>query len=396
MYSRFFRGGAHVEVSSPQRILVHGRILSLLVLGGCGAEPVDGHDRDAGKVRPAWAIVARADVRIGASEAGSDVLVFPAAAERLAHGAIAVADAGNHRVDVFDPAGRKVRSIGREGRGPGEFSSPSWLGVRGDTLLVWDMVQSRLTRFDTTGILIGTDAPITDLGSFPRVIGQRDDGSLLTITSASGGWRAGPFRDSLLIVWVRPDGRRDTVATVPGDDQFGTRSQNGRVSETTTLPFGRRTVIAAHGGRVYVGTADSPTIVASSGNRAWDTVAIVRTPPPPVTRKDVDDYWARLLVTGARSSADAPAGIEYPKHFPPYTDLRIAPGGDTWICLPSRPSEWSVSSRWLVFAPDGTLRGSVEIPGRNRVLQLGDEWILVAETDAEDRQMVVKYSLSRP
>ncbi|WP_420128791.1 6-bladed beta-propeller [Longimicrobium sp.] len=371
-------------------------MLPLLVLTGCGAEAADGHDSGSGKARPAWTVVAPADLRIGASETGSDALVFPVAGERLAHGDIAIADAGNHRVDVFDSKGRKVRSIGREGRGPGEFSSPSWLGVRGDTLLVWDIVQSRLTRFDTAGILIGTDPPVTDLGSFPRVAGQRADGSLLTIASVSGEWRAGTYRDSLLILWMWPDGRRDTVATAPGDDQFGTRSQNGRVSETTTLPFGRRTVVAVHGQRVYLGTADSPVIVAASDGRTWDTVARVLTPPVPVTRQDIDEFWSRLVVTGSRSSAAAPAGIEYPRYFPPYTDLRVASGGDTWICLPSRPSEWSVSSRWLVFAPDGTLRGSVEIPGRNRVLQVGNGWILVAETDADDRQMVVKYSLSPP
>lgn len=371
-------------------------LLSLPLLAGCGAERAGAAARGEGEPRAAWTLATPAEMRIGAAEDGSDALFIVTAAVQLSHGGVAVADAGNHRVKVFDAAGRMMRSIGREGRGPGELSHPSWLGVRGDTLLVWDMAQSRLTRFDTAGTLIGTGPPLTDLGSFVRVAGQREDGALLALASASGSWRPGVYRDSLRLVWLRPGGLRDTVATVPGDDQFGTRSQEGRVTETTTLPFGRRTVVAVHGGRVYLGTADSPGIIAYAGERGWDTAATVPTPPPSVTREDVDAFWAGLQKQGARGPSGPPADLRYPEHFPPYADLRVAPGGDLWVLLPTRPTEWNVGSRWLVFTPDGRLRGDVRIPGRNRMLQAGDGWILVAQTDADDRQMVVKYRLSAP
>jgi hypothetical protein len=369
------------------------RILPLLLLAACGAERADGHAREAGEAAGTWRVVSAPDLRIGGSEA--DALFFVSAAERLAHGDIVVADAGNHRLDVFDASGRKVRSLGREGRGPGEFSHPAWVGVHGDTLLVWDAVQSRLTRFDTAGTLIGTDPPVTDLSSFARVVGRRDDGSLLVAASAEGEWRPGAYRDLLLIAWMRSGGRRDTVAIAPGDEQFGTRSPDGRVTETTTLPFGRRTLVAAHGGRVYVGTADSPVIVASSDGKGWDTVATVPAPPA-VTRQDVADYWARLRVVSGHAPPRPPDGIQYPSRYPAYTDLHVSPVGDVWVALPSRPSEWNVRGRWLVFAPDGTLRGGVEIPGRNRILQVGDGWILVAGTDSDERPMVLKYPLSAP
>lgn len=366
----------------------------MLLLAACGAEHADGHAREHVAASTAWMVVTPASLRIGTAPDGSDALFFVTAAARLAHGDILIADGGNHRIDVFNAAGKKVRTLGRQGRGPGEFSRPSWLGVRGDTLLVWDMVQARLTRFDTAGTLIGTDPPVTDLGSFPRVAGQRDDGSLLAVASTSAGWRAGAHRDSLLIVWMRPDGGRDTVGTVPGDEQFGTRSPDHRVTETTTLPFGRRTVLATQRGRVFLGTADGPAIVASPDGTAWDTVALLPGTPGAVSQQDVDDYWAKLRVTGAHAPTRAPEGMEYPTRYPPYTDLQVAPNGDVWVSLPSRPSEWSVSSKWLVYAPNGKLRGGVEIPGRSRMLQVGDGWILVAETDADDRELVVRYTLS--
>jgi hypothetical protein len=380
-------------VTPPRRRPRAARALLVLLLAACGAEPADGDAPGGGELPSAWT-VAPAGLRIGAAEDGSDALAFVTAAVRLPHGDIAVADAGSHRVDVFDAAGHRVRSLGREGRGPGELSHPSWLGVRGDTLLVWDMVQSRLTRFDTAGTLMRTDPPLTGLGSFARVFGQRDDGSLLAAASASAEWRPGAYRDSMLVVWIRPDGRRDTVASVPGDEQFGTRSADGRVSESTTRPFGRRTLVAAQGRRVYVGTADAPAILATLDGRAWDTVASLPGAPPAVTRKDVDDYWALLLASGTRSPAGPPEGVEYPARFPPYGDLRVAPDARVWVALPVRPSEWSVGSRWLVFAPDGALMVRVEVPGRTRMLQVTDRWILVVDTDPDGRQTVIEYALS--
>ena len=356
------------------------------LLAGCGAE------RGDGDMPAAWRRLGSAETRIGGSE--GDGLFFVTAAQRLAHGDIVVADAGNHRLDVFDATGRKVRTLGREGRGPGEFSHPSWVGVHGDTLLVWDMVQSRLTRFDTAGKLIGTYPPVSDLSGFPRLVGRRDDGALLMVAPASDSWRAGAYRDSLLILWMRPDGRRDTVATLPADEQFGTRSQDSRVTETTNLPFGRRTVVTTHAGRVYVGTGDSPVILTTTDGSAWDTVAALLHAPRTVTPGDVDDYWANLRVTGTREPPRPPKGIVYPSRYPPYTDLRVSAGGDIWVSLPARPSEWSVGGQWLVFAPDGTPRGRVDIPGRARVLQVGDDWILVATTGPDERPMVVEYPLS--
>ncbi|HST62781.1 MAG TPA: hypothetical protein VLK84_29010, partial [Longimicrobium sp.] len=111
-----------------------------------------GEARDAGPASDlpaAWTVAEKPTLRIGASDA--DALGFVTSAVSLPSGGVALADAGMHRIDVFDAQGRRVRTMGREGRGPGEFTHPEWIGLRGDTLRVWDMVQARLTLFDTAG-----------------------------------------------------------------------------------------------------------------------------------------------------------------------------------------------------------------------------------------------------
>lgn len=51
-------------------------------------------------------------------------------------GQLLVADAGVGRVLEYSRDGRLLRTFGRRGKGPGEFSSPSWMVVLGDSLLL--------------------------------------------------------------------------------------------------------------------------------------------------------------------------------------------------------------------------------------------------------------------
>ena len=61
---------------------------------------------------------------------------------------ILVADDLGPHVKVFESDGTYVRTIGREGDGPGEFSLPWQIAVdAGDSLYVWDAAQSRISVF---------------------------------------------------------------------------------------------------------------------------------------------------------------------------------------------------------------------------------------------------------
>lgn len=51
-------------------------------------------------------------------------------------GNIWVNDGGNLRVQVFDPSGSYVRTIGREGQGPGELERPLWPMITGGRFAV--------------------------------------------------------------------------------------------------------------------------------------------------------------------------------------------------------------------------------------------------------------------
>jgi len=62
-----------------------------------------------------------------------------------------IADAGNSRVAVFDGDGRFVRSFGRRGNGPGEFTRPRILTFEDGVLGLWDNFQRRTIYYRTDG-----------------------------------------------------------------------------------------------------------------------------------------------------------------------------------------------------------------------------------------------------
>lgn len=81
---------------------------------------------------------------------------------------IYVVDAGSARVLVFDPQGRFLREIGRKGEGPGEFSRPTGACiVPGNGLAVADFSGNRIEVFDAAGKFVRsiklTETRVADL-----------------------------------------------------------------------------------------------------------------------------------------------------------------------------------------------------------------------------------------
>jgi hypothetical protein len=87
-------------------------------------------------------------VRLGSLDGEHDAFgrVMDAALDRT--GRILVADDQSHHVLVFGRDGQYVGTIGRRGRGPGEFESPWRVAVDAqDSIFVWDVAQARISVF---------------------------------------------------------------------------------------------------------------------------------------------------------------------------------------------------------------------------------------------------------
>jgi DNA-binding beta-propeller fold protein YncE len=84
-----------------------------------------------------------------------------------------VLDIKSHNIKVFDPDGKYVRTIGKQGQGPGELNTPTGLQILPDgTLLVNDSLNRRLAYFKPDGTFINNRS-IADRTSLITLIADK-------------------------------------------------------------------------------------------------------------------------------------------------------------------------------------------------------------------------------
>lgn len=118
-------------------------------------------------------------------------------------GNVYVLDQGARNIRVFDSTGTPVRTIGREGAGPGEFATPYSLAWTGDTLAVLDPGNGRLELVTRDGKHAATWR------------GSRITGRQVRL------WQAGPSRFFLDGYRPTPDGELQMLYVSAGPDDAG-------------------------------------------------------------------------------------------------------------------------------------------------------------------------------
>lgn len=133
------------------------------------------------------------------AEVGEGELGRPSDVARLTDGSWALTDMFNSgMVKVYGPDGGWMRTIGRAGRGPGEFSHAMFLHSRPDGLEIYDQGLLRVTRLDTEHEVVDTrrvDVQAVEMAFF-------EDGALVANAQMYTPTRAG-----LPLVVVDPSGR---------------------------------------------------------------------------------------------------------------------------------------------------------------------------------------------
>ena len=90
----------------------------------------------------------------------SDLLQQPLDYVALSDGSVIGAEYKSAVITRLAADGRVLWRVGREGSGPGEFRVPYRLAVAPDqTVLVYDLVLSRFTRVDSSGVILGSTVP---------------------------------------------------------------------------------------------------------------------------------------------------------------------------------------------------------------------------------------------
>jgi hypothetical protein len=342
-------------------------------------------------------------LRIQAAEGSPGELVEPGTLAVDAQERIYVADRKPAAIKVFDTTGALVRSIGREGGGPGEFRV-AFIAVRGAHLVVHDPMQSRTSVFDTAGKFvrswnssccywadIGIDA--ADRAYIPTMVvpdsGQR-----------SRGWAYTRYR---------MDGTVLDTLYVPNQaaesKEWRFSSGNGRTARAMMImgvPFAPTMTHSLHpaGGFVRGWSGEYRIIRAPNGEdstlimaRSWTGEPI----PDALRKEQVEQTISNAKATVGEAAARAVARLaDIPTTAPAYMSLRVDLDGNTW----ARRLIGTDSTQTLydLFSPAGAWLGPVMVP--TAVPEWGAQFfghgaIYSAIEDQDGRPAVVRLSVRK-
>jgi hypothetical protein len=384
--------------------------LVLLIAVGCGGDGVSTPSvtvTDSAGVRivhhaiPSapliWAVVPESSVTLS-----GDVETLPfqiGVALKLSDGRYAVADGGNHRVAFFGVLGAFAASTGRQGEGPGEFQHVTLL-ARGiaDSLLVWDRRARRVSVLAPSGDFIRAFAlETTQDVPFAGVRDVYDDGSFLATgftDTGAGGPETGRRAYSSPSFHYGPGGEFLAQAGIfPTSESYFQTIDRGFA--VYPVLFGRTAHRLAAGTRLLTATSDRYELrfLAPDGSPQM----ILRRDPRdrPVTsniRRAVED----ALVSSDRNDNKERlravlAQMDVPDILPEFSEIFADRLGRVWVQeYEPLDQEWS---NWRVYDAQGLELSSIHLPGRFRLTDAGEGFVVGVSTGDLDIEEVIEFPL---
>jgi hypothetical protein len=304
----------------------------------------------------AWQVVE--DLRLGTQQEDAPDLFGNVASLAIdAEGRIWVLDDRALEIRIFDRDGRYVRTVGREGGGPGEFESPQAIHQAPDgKMWVPDPRNNRLSIFDTSGAYVESTHMPGGFGT-ARWPGGFDEAGYyyLPIRTVDGAF-------SLALVRLTAAQAVIDTLRVPTDpkerDVFVLRLPNNGRAEMNVPFAGHFEWRLAPSGNLWGMLADEYRLYEFSAE--GDTLRTVTRAftPLPVTDAEMEAERSELEpFIRAGGNVD---WSKIPRTKPATVHFFIDDEGNLWVMPETAPEE---EGRLLdVFAPDGRFLGTVRLP----------------------------------
>jgi len=345
---------------------------------------------------------------IGGAQRGTEHELFRVSGGTvLEDGTVVVSNGGTQELRYFDSSGTYLTSGGREGEGPGEFSSLSLVGpFNGDSILAWDQRQRRFSVFGPNGVFARSFRLPGTLMIGATPVGVLSDGRPVVRTielgvadpTATSGIERRPSTFSVL----DPSGQVEVeVGPFPGSEVSLVFGASGASAFPVVL--GRGLHATARGTSIAVGTDDEYSIRTYTGDGSLLRVVRQMRDPLPVQPGDFD---RATPLPNRPSSPPSPMKARFeanfaqmPRHstFPafgsstPRSSLRLDQAGNLWVQEYLPP--WGEGTSWQIFDSEGSLLGRLDLAEGITWLDAGSDWILTRVTDDLGVESVVLYQL---
>ena len=322
-------------------------------------------------------------VVIESSEAAA--LYGVADATVLDDGTVVVGNSGNTEVLLFSSTGTHLRSFGRRGSGPGEFSAVGSVFPHiGDSIAVSDGFQRRLSIFDSDGNL-GRTVNLAQLADFASVVGLLGDRFVYRTPV-----RNTIPRDSVRI-WISSS--QDPLTTIPNrpNRMVSWETGQGVVTSPHPLAFSPEAMVAAGYGMIVAGVSDVPEIQMWDPNGIATRAVYLDLPQRSVTDAEIEQYMERrrsTLLSMRRSTASRQRElrileqVEFPDHYPLFDRLLAAASGEVWVR--AYVTRQDTIATWHLFRSNGDPKGQLMMPSDWSLLHAGHQFLIIKALDNLD------------
>lgn len=282
-------------------------------------------------------------------------------------GELYVLDRQTGSVTVWDAAGRRLRSLGALGDGPGEFRTPTLVRALEDgRVAVGEAYPARLHRFAADG----------SLGGSLRVRPGKGGPPILAVMADWRVTRSGLAR--VRLSYMSPSHVEGTPVLVGALDPEGEVADTLLTWTSAITPARLPTIFGAEWSWDL---AEDGALVASPGDRyelrrhdpEGGLRGLVRRrvegipTTEEMTDRAVDRFFERFADTDvpAATLASLRDRLEVAPSLPPVKGIHLAePGGELWVEVPTpeRTGQVEEAGAYDVFAPSGRFLGRVEAP----------------------------------
>ncbi len=270
---------------------------------------------------------------------------------RLADGRVAVLSSEQKQILLFEPTGELTRTIGREGRGPGEFIYPERLQYfPPDTLEVWDYGMTSTIRFDSGGAVLGERSV-----DYARL---RDHG-----VSSEHTWL--PLPDGSLVVaaasqrvFFGEEARLPRAPTLPEYIRIDNTYAAHRLGPASLVAAGGDplSIHVARGGEIHQLALDGTLLRII--RRTADTVGIAIRARRAEMELRSRQREAMGMPPIPEEDRDEPSGR---RTFSRIAALVVDAEGYLWV-REWTASEAAVPDQWSIFSPQGRWLGVLAVP----------------------------------
>lgn len=358
---------------------------------------------------------------------------------------------GNHyigmdaEIRVFDSSGRYVRTIGRRGKGPGEFNMPPFpIWFSGDSIMAMDRNLMRTTAFGADGKVLSTYSSYGNPGLEVRPIGPGESTWIAIVEerisdeAAAAGPRPRPLPElrpgqvgemppiELRQYFPHNDSLGATLFRIPNEKRVGISKEPGWArrpfDDKPSYTINSRGIVFAKVPTNYrIDVFDASGRHVRSIRREYSPVRITRSDfeGMPERLRDAtamsaraisisrDEMLAQMLRSMERI-VDQLRDLPLPEYRSPVGRVLASAEGMVWAERSDfhepalreallRNGRFPVATRWDVFDRDGAYIGTVDLPTGFRPLAVNDAMRVTGSVISDlGVEYVVTYRVHEP